>query len=618
MQIHIPTSRRITEAAFLYGAAVLILLSNVGCGRAGGATTTMTQAPVLPPLSTITVAISPSSLQTVPGSSITFSASVAGTTNTAVNWSVQESNGGAITSAGIYTAPLNIAANPSTFHVIATSQADLSKHATAAVVVSINRTASAGLNVYSANVLVNGRFDFRATGFDKGTAWTMHWSVREGSAGGTIVTDANDPTHALYTAPATVGTFHVVLVAETVDRDPYGEPWVEVDGSATLTVLTQAAPGTFVMTGSMITERGGFTATLLRDGRVLMAGGDNSFITENSKSSPSTAEIYDPLTGAFTATGNLTSSRYGHVAVPLKDGRVFLAGGSVCIAVSYGCTPSALSSAEIYDPAAGTFTATATMLATHPCPNAMLLPNGKVLILGGAPGPVTAEIYDPATSTFTAANDSNSRELFPCVSAILLANGKVLIAPNPSYYDDPGPSQLEIFDPVTGQYTTTPPISGPSGTNVDIGSGTTLTLLNSGLVLVAGSEHTVCTSAGCSADFDVTSWLFDPASGSAQITGSMGVARALFAHTLLQDGTVLLTGGISNASSTAELYDPKSGTFSSISSMNVGRYLHTATPLNDGRVLIVGGDSLGGNAELYYPSARISQASVAAHPAERQ
>jgi len=92
-----------------------------------------------------------------------------------------------------------------------------------------------------------------------------------------------------------------------------------------------------------------------------------------------------------------------------------------------------------------------------------------------------------------------------------------------------------------------------------------------------------------------------------QPNGDMPVAKVLFTHTLLQDGTVLLTGGLRSPvpAVTAELYDPKSGTFSSTGNMNAGRYLHTATLLNDGRVLIVGGEIPGtgpaASAELYYP-----------------
>ena len=599
MGTHFPTHHRIASATILCCATLLAVLSNFGCGGGGGATTT-TLAPALAP-SSITIAISPSLVSITPGGRVTFTTSIGGTTNTTVNWSVQETNGGTITSAGVYTAPVRISSNPSTFHVIATSQADSSKHSTATIAVGVSDQSVSPGDIYpnAANVLVNGTIGFEALGFNLGTyGWVWHWSVKEGAPGGTIVANANDPSRAAYTAPATPGTFHIVLTVATIETDAYGDPDLEVDGIITVTVLSEAKPGSFINTGSMLNARGGFTATLLRDGRVLVAGGDNSIVAADSKPSASTAEIYDPASGAFSATGSLTANRYNHAAATLPDGRVLLAGGLVCVGTFVRCTPSALSSAEIYDPGTGTFTATANMLSAHPCPNALPLPNGKILILGGGPDPVTAEIFDPGTGTFTAANDAASRELFKCPAAILLPNGKVLIAPGGPYYD-PGPSQLEIFDPVTGQYTTSAKVSGPPGSNVDISGGTSLTLLNKGLVLVAGSDVTECTSQGCDiAAFNGTSWLFDPAAGSVQPTGSMNVARLGFTHTLLRDGTVLLTGGYKEA--TAEIYDPDNGTFASIGHMSVARYRHTATLLNDGRVLIVGGDGTG--AELYYPA----------------
>jgi hypothetical protein len=600
MRTHLPTRYRIACAC---GAAVVAMLCNLGCGAAGRSTTTV-QSPALPPSGTITVAISPSLPQTIPGGTIPFSASVTGATNKAVTWSVQGTNSGTISSAGVYTAPPNLVTNPSNFVVFAKSEADPSIFASTSVSVRFPQTPSGDVSPTTASVLVNGTIAFEVVGWDIGaTGWLWHWSLRE-APGGAIVVNPDNPRRATYTAPATAGTFHIALSGESVETDAYGNPWLEVSTTATVTVLAAAQPGTFINTGSMNNARFRSTAVLLHDGRVLLAGGDSN------ANGVSTAEIYSPATGKFSATGNLSATRYNHAAVALSDGRVLLAGGACTPAIGQ-CTPSGISSAELYDPASGTFTATANMLAVHACANALPLPNGKALVLGGGPGPVTAEIFDPDTRTFTAANGPNSRELLQCPTAILLANGKVLIAPDPPYYGPPESPIVEIFDPATGQYTTTGLLFGPG--NLDIAGGAIVTLLNSGLVLFAGLEDTVCSSGGCDVTaFNAATWLFDPASNSAQTSGSMPAAKVMFTHTLLQDGTVLLTGGLgNNTMSTAELYDPKSGTFSSIGKMSTGRYLHTATLLNDGRVLIVGGvvtgNASGTSAELYYPARSASQ-----------
>src|SRR4029077_15786213 len=235
------------------------------------------------------------------------------------------------------------------------------------------------------------------------------------------------------------------------------------------------APFTFNNTGSLITARFIHTATLLNNGKVLVAGGTPDFNTPLRS-----AELYDSASGTWTATGSLNTARFFHTATLLPNGKVLVAGGP----------PDGLNglkSAELYDPASGMWTATGDLNTARSAHTATLLPNGKVLVAGGqgtGGGFLTsAELYDPASGTWTTTGSlTNARQFH---TATLLPNGKVLVAggynnifPNPGALDS-----AELYDPASGTWTTTDSLNMARDYH-------TATLLPNGKVLVAGGEGT--------------------------------------------------------------------------------------------------------------------------------
>jgi hypothetical protein len=168
----------------------------------------------------------------------------------------------------------------------------------------------------------------------------------------------------------------------------------------------------------MTTARNGHTATLLPNGKLLIAGG-----YKNGDIYLNTTEIYDHAARTFTpTTETMTAARNGHTSTLLPGGKVLIAGGY---------NGGYLNTAEIYDPAAGAFTATTgAMHGSRSSHTATLLPDRTVLIAGGLDSSGvylnTAEIYDPAAGTFTTAGNMKGYRSYH--SATLLPGGKVFIA----------------------------------------------------------------------------------------------------------------------------------------------------------------------------------------------
>ena len=370
-------------------------------------------------------------------------------------------------------------------------------------------------------------------------------------------------------APGTPGTFTPAGSMTTSDN---GTATLLLDGrvlivgnAATSPEIYDPETGKFTSTGPAVRDIGMASATRLADGRVLFVGGSDG------TNSIAAAQVYDPATGKFSATGSLSTSRMGHTATLLPDGRVLVAGGStfgntgmvqaVTMAYRPGAVgqrggpltmtgPAMLASAEIYDPKTGTFTVTGSMTTGRDAASATLLPNGRVLIVGGG-------------------NEGSAAV-----------------------------GSAELYEPKTGKFSRT-------GAMLTAGYGFTSTLLPDGRVFI---------SAGNDGNGPIYSLeMYDPTTGNFSAAGTVGPKRGFYTSALLADGRVLISGGYDTTAAkaagylaTCELYDPATGKVSPTGAMAAGRLTHSATTLLDGRVLVAGGVGGGdpanlASAELYQP-----------------
>lgn len=269
----------------------------------------------------------------------------------------------------------------------------------------------------------------------------------------------------------------------------------------------------------LITVRHSHTATVLPGGKVLLVGGfgaGNAVIAG--------AELFDPVTNSFSPTGSLGAARAGHVAVLLGNGKVLIAGG-----VGPGWT--FLSSAELYDPATGRFTRTSAMREARESHAAVRLRDGRILIVGGHRDRraditlyASAETYDATTGTFTRVGDMHVRRHKH--DAVMLRDGRVLITGGSDERDSDGVyDSTELFDPSTGTFTL-----GPSMRRGRYKHNGSAVLLPSGDVLIAGG-------AAQAESFDPRRGTFTLVQGDGPLTGQFSAVVPL------ADGGALITGG---------------------------------------------------------------------------
>lgn len=427
--------------------------------------------------------------------------------------------------------------------------------------------------------------------------------------------------------------------------------------------LYDPATGTFAATSPMPEARNGHTATMLPNGKVLVAGGSDD------SGALATCRLYDPRTGSWTTTGSMATARREHTATLLSNGKVLVAGGQNGTPPGY----TALSSAELYDPTTGTWAATGALGSARAGHAAALLENGKVLVAGGQtrwiPLPAlytaTAYLYDPSTGTWSATGSMTAaRRSFTLTripgGLVVAAGGR-----NASYL-----SSAERYNVSAGTWGSAENLgaarsghaaamlpdarvllvggrdgTGPAGAMLEYTPGTntwaevetgearvdhTATLLPGGRLLVAGGELTgwladaeivdrmnpSWTTAAAWGQADGTATLlpngkvlllgraafgdlsrgvvFDPETDTAaSTTGAMVAPRSKHTATLLSDGDVLIVGGADGSGALVaqdEIYDPDTDTFTALAvPLPTRRAEHAAALLPDGRVLVAGG-----------------------------
>jgi N-acetylneuraminic acid mutarotase len=298
------------------------------------------------------------------------------------------------------------------------------------------------------------------------------------------------------------GPLGSVVLASAELYDPATNRWVE------------AAP--------MLVPHASHTATLLPDGKVLVASG---------RSSGGVAETYDPATNAWSRAGNLAVERTSATAILLTTGKVLVVGGDA------ETSPPA----ELYDPGTNSWSQLPNT-STHHVNVATPLSNGKVLVLGDESNwsYQFSAIYDPKSNTWS----SIGRPPVSLARAVLLRNGKVLFVGN---FMPSGDTRLaELYDPVRDRWT-------PAARMEINGVWGTATALPDGRALVAGGSMSGG-AIGCATDaLCPNAEVYDPTQDAWIVTSPMATSRGGHTATLLTSGTVLIAGG---STATAEIYHP--------------------------------------------------------------
>ena len=355
------------------------------------------------------------------------------------------------------------------------------------------------------------------------------------------------------------------------------------------TIRITVTTGTFTATAnnSNANRYMGTKSVTLQSGKVVVFGGFSfSKITD----------VYDPATNSFSRVGDLNRERHGAGAALLPNGKVLAIGGMYASGANY----ISLSTVEIFDPVTETWSYTGSLNVARENPVVVVLNNGKVLVTGGmwrAPGTTylsSAEIYDPATGTFTYVNSMPQAR--GNATGALMSNGNVFVAGGYNSTNGHMKSAI-IYNPTLNTWTS---ISSQMNSVHSEGGSVTLQLQD-GRMLVAG---------GWSPTLGIwTIDIYDPSTNSFVAAANLpqfSHGRGGLTGHVRSDGVVVFFGGSSaqgDIADTAVLYDPTSNTMATEgNTMRWYRYQHTSAVLNDGRILIIGGNfSNNSAADVYAP-----------------
>ncbi|HWO01292.1 MAG TPA: kelch repeat-containing protein [Blastocatellia bacterium] len=286
---------------------------------------------------------------------------------------------------------------------------------------------------------------------------------------------------------------------------------------------------------------------------------------------------------AASLPGDLNAGREGHTATLLNNGKVIIVGG-------YPISPAEFLDCELYDTKTGIWSITGNLRTARNSHTATLLINGKVLVAAGTSGVFdnnpfnTAELFDPATEEWSTTGNLITARMEH--TATILSDGKVLVIGGFNFLGTNFPgvlSSAELYNPETGIWNETGDLKTPRYRH-------TATLLQNGKVLVAGGMG--------DRDLIDSAELYDPDTGMWSPAGKINTPRYYHTAALLQNGKVLVAGGVIRnfPIGSAELYDPDTEMWKTTGSLNQPR-LYPATVLLSGKVLIAGGNT----AELYDP-----------------